>query len=252
MIHEFLLQQAEEQASVYLETHRIPDPYYFDVVENKVVSPNTGIPIDEVITRRTPVENVERNAFLKIQEWVAENSSGSVAWVCPPYKGIYDTAKITVSEIVFEGKKKRLLNRAIIIDYDKLGAVVVAKELARISLNRPNFSNASDVRRQPIFIDPKANRDLSSVLEQILSNEALVAIKSGADFEAKAEFVENFKDGRILSRGKYSESCPTVFNIFAGETFECPRCRGKIESGKGITECPHCGAKKADFTSVCV
>lgn len=29
--------------------------------------------------------------------------------------------------------------------------------------------------------------------------------------------------------------------------FNCPRCKGKIESGKGITTCPHCGARKEDY-----
>lgn len=29
--------------------------------------------------------------------------------------------------------------------------------------------------------------------------------------------------------------------------FDCPRCKGKIESGKGITVCPHCGARKEDY-----
>lgn len=29
--------------------------------------------------------------------------------------------------------------------------------------------------------------------------------------------------------------------------FNCPRCKGKIESGKGIVVCPHCGAKKEEY-----
>lgn len=29
--------------------------------------------------------------------------------------------------------------------------------------------------------------------------------------------------------------------------FECPKCQGKIPKGKGITTCPHCGARKEDY-----
>lgn len=36
-----------------------------------------------------------------------------------------------------------------------------------------------------------------------------------------------------------------------GEYFECPRCHGKIPSGKGITVCPHCGLKKEDAAEKC-
>lgn len=32
-----------------------------------------------------------------------------------------------------------------------------------------------------------------------------------------------------------------------GEYFECPRCQGHIPKGKGITVCPHCGARKEDY-----
>lgn len=33
--------------------------------------------------------------------------------------------------------------------------------------------------------------------------------------------------------------------------FECPKCKGKIESGKGITKCPHCGITKEEAGSNC-
>jgi hypothetical protein len=29
--------------------------------------------------------------------------------------------------------------------------------------------------------------------------------------------------------------------------FQCPGCKGNIESGKGITVCPHCGVRKEDY-----
>ena len=35
------------------------------------------------------------------------------------------------------------------------------------------------------------------------------------------------------------------------ETFNCPGCQGEIESGKGITTCPHCGLTKEKAGSKC-
>lgn len=34
-------------------------------------------------------------------------------------------------------------------------------------------------------------------------------------------------------------------------SFDCPKCNGKIPSGRGIETCPHCGAKKSDYGSGC-
>jgi len=40
-------------------------------------------------------------------------------------------------------------------------------------------------------------------------------------------------------------------NLRPTETFDCPRCEGKIPSGQGITICPHCGARKEDYGTTC-
>lgn len=38
---------------------------------------------------------------------------------------------------------------------------------------------------------------------------------------------------------------------FADNYFNCPRCGGQIESGRGITTCPHCGLTKEQAGSKC-
>ncbi|MCL5784430.1 MAG: hypothetical protein M1142_03695 [Patescibacteria group bacterium] len=52
----------------------------------------------------------------------------------------------------------------------------------------------------------------------------------------------------------FSRSKRTISTWFGVEKsyFNCPRCDGKIESGKGITVCPHCGVRKEDCgPSIC-
>lgn len=57
----------------------------------------------------------------------------------------------------------------------------------------------------------------------------------------------------FLSSLDQIRSTPLILNasgtavLFGKEHFDCPRCKGKIELGKGVTTCPHCGAKKEDY-----
>lgn len=48
-----------------------------------------------------------------------------------------------------------------------------------------------------------------------------------------------------------SGSFDYVFTKSVEAYFDCPKCKGKIPSGKGIETCPHCGAKKKDYKSNC-
>lgn len=42
-----------------------------------------------------------------------------------------------------------------------------------------------------------------------------------------------------------------INSLVEGKSFNCPRCNGKIESGKGIETCPHCGLTKQEAGSAC-
>ncbi len=49
----------------------------------------------------------------------------------------------------------------------------------------------------------------------------------------------------------FKRGVETIKSIFIEKTFDCPRCHYKIESGKGIEECPDCGLTKQQAGSTC-
>jgi rubredoxin len=83
-------------------------------------------------------------------------------------------------------------------------------------------------------------------------------MESGEDIRIKRKIMAKMASGQTVPMGRYSPSCgsPTaafnlVYESAFKEHFNCPRCDGKIPSGRGITTCPYCGAKKEDYGSAC-
>lgn len=67
----------------------------------------------------------------------------------------------------------------------------------------------------------------------------------GCDFQTTVGgFVNNFFNLLNQLTGKVSE-------IFNRGKFNCPKCKGEIDSGKGIETCPHCGLTKQEAGSTC-
>lgn len=53
----------------------------------------------------------------------------------------------------------------------------------------------------------------------------------------------------VLGSGSGLSIFQDIWFFAQDKYFECPKCEGKIESGKGITVCPHCGARKEDYAT---
>lgn len=254
-----LRHQKEIEVSDILESYGIPDPYKFPFnSRGQLISQFSNEPIENVIIKDNPLGRVEYEAFKKIQENAFNMNSGYILWISPPLERFYKVSKIVISEIIFEENVKKLLNRAIRIDWDELGSILVAKELAGLSDLDPGvFRSTTDVRLNPIFIDKDKEEELSFALERILTKKAYHMMNTGDDFRAKDFFMNEIFEGQHVQLGKESLSCPeemikkTAFRVFSGETFNCPKCKGEIPSGVGATACPHCGAKKEDFASKC-
>lgn len=121
---------------------------------------------------------------------------------------------------------------------------------------------------------------------QPLRNDVLEALEKGNLYEAELSKIahDNFALGllsgeikaEVLSKPEYDRqkrkliaqgapilrgSCGFSGQKIGGEAmtwsgaqeqfFECPRCHGQIESGKGIEVCPHCGMRKEDCAEAC-
>lgn len=179
----------EERASHSLETRRIPDPYWFWVDSSGKLTASDGQLIESSIEKTSFVGQLEFQAFLRIQEWVQENSEGVAFWVSP--KGPYATTKIIASEIVFVRDRKLLFNTAIILDS------LNTKDCVRLvnNFSSREFSSVEEVRANPVFVRLPVGMPWHRVLEEhTAAPDVLRQIKDGGYIELKQKTLRQIEE----------------------------------------------------------
>ncbi len=230
-------QVAEELASYSLETKRIPDPYYFLVAENgELLSPTAHCRVRDVVLRTHPVGELEFQALSVIEHWAKNNNEGAIAWVSPPYPGIYPTSKVIISEIQQEGGTKKLFNRALILDFDEEKCLKFAQDLSNYSQNRPLLSSLNEVRATPLILNTGGNSWMYILQELIIDPALWQMVRAGEDKRAKEEALVQarivyqrlsdkslpLEDSRRMvlgMLGKESGSCPVLLQSTAFQAF---------------------------------
>lgn len=199
-------QVAEELASYSLETKRIPDPYHFLISPNReLLSPTAHCRVRDVVQRTHPVGELEYQALSAIEQWAKENNEGAIAWVSPPYPGIYPTSKVIISEIELQGRTKKLFNRALILDFDEKKCLKFAQDLSNFSLNRPLLSHLDEVRASPLILNTKG-RSWICILQELIVDPALwQKVRDGEDQKAKEEALV---EARIVYQGLIDKNLP--------------------------------------------
>jgi len=250
-------QDVEFEASVSLETNRIPDPYHYFFKNGKLYSPVTNEPVENSITIYRALNENESSAFQKIQKWFVESEEGMVVWISPPHPERSPDTKIIFSDIVYElDSGKKLRNRAVRTSLTPNGCVAFARRLG--------FSgaiSAEELRASPLFLDKISPDKFIDILAEYTQKQARI-IKSGEDFIIKENLKARIALGYPAPIGPYPSSCgpalQSAFNVMFGNSlniseayFDCPKCHKAIPSGRGITTCPHCGAIKEDYNSGC-
>jgi hypothetical protein len=239
------LHKAEVEVSDILESHGIPDPYKWRFNSlGQVIPENSDIPIENIIYQNNPIEKSEYQAFLKIQEHAFKINSGFIFWISPRHPVYYpDTSKIIISKK--EGNL--LLNWSINTDWDILGSILAAQELATLSDLDPNiFKSSLDVRANPIFVKKEKEDFLWIAIEKMLKPESFEMMITGKDAEIKKRFMQELLAGQDISLGSNPRSCPTLFEIFSGEKkilcCTCPFCGQRVEAEihNGKIHCPNC------------
>jgi len=240
----------EFEASKSLETNRIPDFYhYYFSSHGKLYSPVTHAPVENEILRRDSVEEAELQAFRKIQTWVDGRDEGMVVWISPQNPGRDSDSKIIFSEIVYDADFKKLLqNRGVCLGWDNSECFAFARTLG--------FSEG-ELRSNPIFLERSVS--VADMLEPYDPRQAKL-IRENEDFLIKERLKAQMARGFPAPIGPYSDSCgrTSAFNLMYRDSlnlsegyFDCPRCSGPIPSGRGITTCPHCGARKEEYSEGC-
>jgi len=276
---------AQGLASHSLETHRIPDPYYFLVRPNGELFSSTARcrVKDKVEDKTGPLGWFEYQAVLVIEQWAASSDEGSIVWISPPHPGIYPTSKIIISQIEHQDGIKRLFNRAIILDYDEKECLQFAQNLAQLSQNQPLLSHLDQVRATPLVLNTHGNSWMY-ILQELIDDPALwQSIRTGEDKVAKEKALVQARnvyqsltnkslspeDARVQILGMLgvgSGSCPvvfksTAFGVFAGFSlligsfaesdqygsleFECPKCKSINRRPRGRL-IPNCQHCSAD------
>lgn len=246
-------QDIEFKASVSLETNRIPDPYHYFLKNGLLYSPLTDSPVKDSIVRNSHLDKIEDEAFEKIQEWFVKNEEGVVIWVSPPHLERFTDTKIIFSDIVYGlDSEKKLRNRAVCLGLTPEACVVFARRLGF-----SGFISSEELRASPLFLDQISPDEFIDILAEYTQKQARI-IKNGEDFLIKEALKARMALGYSAPIGPYASSCGPIlqsaFNKMFGNSlniseayFDCPKCHGAIPSGRGITTCPHCGAKKEDY-----
>ncbi len=270
-------QVVEEIASYCIETHGSPDyyPYYINAL-GELISPSAECRVKDAVKRSNAVGRAEYRLVEATEAWLKKGQEGIVVWVSPPDPDFYPTTKITISEIGMVDGQNALLNRGIVLlDFNQQKAAELVEGLRDYCQESPLQNSIDEVRATPLIL-PKADFHWTYILEELVPGLNLVDIRSGADKFKKTEMLGQAsrlydrligqslwvdvgavmeEANRVGMIGASSASCPRTFRqkgafgLFGESSyFECPRCHGRIESGKGITTCPHCGARKEDYS----
>lgn len=262
MIEQDLLPQVvHEIASCLQESHRETDYYHFiEDQDGDLFSPTATRKIKNVIYRNNYIGELEGRVFDQIDNWFKASQKGVAVWISPQDSIFYpDAPKIIVSEIGFYQGRKTLINRAIILDMDSTKCLEMAQALAERSMNRPYLESVQAVRSTPLFLNPD---NWVEIMSEVIDQPVLWdKVRSGQDIRIQTEALQQaqkvYKGEVIMDIG--SLSCPVNFGLSTGfrtffnnalileNTFPCPKCERGIPSGRGITTCPHCGARKEDY-----
>lgn len=258
-------QVAEEMASMAMESNRKPDPYYFWVMDGKLISPETGLPVENSISIETDLDRRERKVFLRLQDWVNGADGGAAAWISPPHpersemrNGVrVEPAKIIVSEIVGEGVERRVENTAIVMDISARECYEMAK---RLDPNR--FSDSEEVRDGIIELKKIGKSEAGwwlDWLEYALESDGLFD-EVGRDLggEKRAALVQALKYQKMMEMGARPReivdamqrdgflgeeglTCPPTAGMNASETLLAHSKVFRIEKKILSCRCPSCG-----------
>lgn len=276
-----ITQKAAELASWGTETKRETDHYDFYIKDGVLYSPKTGKPVADSINKVGYPDEMEYKVHLKNEKFLKENESGTSIWISPLLPSIEDysdASKIIFSTITKDKKGRKVLrNRSGLIGFTPQECL----EIYNIMSPSQKFSDPEKLRENTVVMDTKTAYQWMEFFAQ-LSNQFETEIdqKKIEENERKARIIfNNFPHYLSLEQqalylyqqgtenkliGKYTAGCGAPLkdnkksasevysenSLDLNETFfDCPKCHRPIPSGKGITTCPHCGAKKEDYGS---
>lgn len=222
------------EASISLESRKLPDPYPFLISNNKIISPVTGKPAEQSILRASTLDEIEYQAFQDIQFWASSHKYGLAFWISPPEINRSSQGKIIASEL----KEDRLFNRSVLFDCEENECLTIANKIQIEFIGQGvAYLDNNELRRNPIFINRHIEtQDWLAILSEIIPEEVQwQMIANGEDLlelERTLEWAQGYAQGTRAQEeyiGDNPLSCPSAsaFKVMSGERecVFCPICR---------------------------
>lgn len=267
--------------SVYFETHRLDHSYPFFIDDKGTFVSNPDDSSDkfyvrDIVDKTSYLGQVELKIFNELEQLASENEyaeEGKMAiWFSPLYPGRYPCSKVIIHKIINEplSNSKKILNLVKVFDLSANDCLQMAK---RIFPELDDLQNPEQLRNCLIIPTNGLQVDLLIAGIDEINKDAKkpVILFEEKELTEKSKKIVHMVQQKINPRmiatemdrqnllGEHSISCPTVSELLSGGVgkdilqpyFNCPKCGGRIESGRGITTCPHCGLTKEQAGSTC-
>ncbi len=222
------------EASVSLESRKLPDPYPFFISDSKIISPITGRPAEESISRGSMLDEIEYQAFQDIQSWATTHKHGLAFWISPPESARSSQGKIIISEL----EKSRLFNRSVLFDCQDGDCKNIANKIQReFNGNGVAYLDDNELRRNPIFVNRSVAvqewlRILSKIIPEELQWQMIASGEDLVELERTLEWAKGYAQGVRSEEdfiGNNPLSCPpsSAFKVMSGERecVFCPICK---------------------------
>jgi|GEM_PF-2534453 len=243
---------APELASVHNESKAIPDSSTFEITDQGLLDPKTGLPIKNFIRRDTPLYRREYKILEKLEEWTkkleeTKQEDNITIWLSPPYPGKYPCAKITLNGILYDPKDEK---KYLISTYIRFG---------------DRTTNTLDIVPDSNITDTETQRETLFVMSQDEANKILEHIKSKYPIHTQEDenllntqiqgYIKDIKNGvptaQIIQRmdqnnffGEFDLTCHPQVGFSDYLTLNMPKSEAKF-----VRNCGNCGAIINSFIS---
>ena len=221
-------QEVENLASRIHETNDIPDPYILRLIKGKFCTLERK-PVEDYIEKYSYLGSREIIAFRQIENWSQNpNAINEVAlWFSPPFKNIYPTSKVTISNLSDDGDF--IVNRSIKLQIE-------GKELLNLAqpFSENKFLTNEDLRSHAFFIN---KRDLLLFYDKLraIVPEQIQLIESNSDIRIKEEIRDQVQDIRNKFPRLNNQRATTTSSLEA-RLYEEAKKKNLI--GKSSESCP--------------
>jgi hypothetical protein len=241
-------------ATIFSESNRKPDIYYYEVRGNRLYSLMYKKYLDELYT-----DAKNQIVIQKMQEWSSANKEGMAVWISPPdNKNL--SCKITISTI-WKGRNLNLIkNVARVVDLDNTQMLEFANLLTTYSVDPlDEISTPDDLVVKLIII-----KDTEGTLKMIekFTSQPEDWSKYKNTLKNAATLVKNYKKSKNrtvfnskirLNMGNYKLSCDlktgtseqtASVDKYGSLIVECPTCHRKNirPFNQLIRRCKYCGS----------